>query len=65
MAFTVTYSDGTQTEYDDKTKWTIEDGVLMMGAKAGAWTFLVSPSHWSTIETDPPKPRKQGVIRVR
>ncbi|MCX8556028.1 hypothetical protein OS121_13135 [Mycolicibacterium mucogenicum] len=65
MAFTVTYADGTVTNYDDKSHWTIEGGVLKIGAAKDKWTFLVSPSHWSTIETDPPKPRKQTVTRIR
>lgn len=65
MAFTVRYADGTVTDYDDKTKWTIEQGVLKMGAAEGKWTFLVSPSHWLTIDTDPPKPKKRTVTRIR
>lgn len=65
MAFTVTYSDGTITSYDDKTKWVVEGGVLKMGATEDNWTFLVSPSHWSTIETDPIKKKPQRVIKIR
>lgn len=55
MAFTVTYADGHVTEYTDRTKWTVEGGVLKLGAIEGQWTFMVSPSHWSTIDTDPGK----------
>ncbi|ODQ85327.1 hypothetical protein [Mycolicibacterium holsaticum] len=63
MAFTVTYADGTVTAYDDKTSWTVDGGVLKMGAVEGQWTFLVSPSFWSKIETDPQKPKETGIPR--
>lgn len=52
MAFKLTYSDGQEDDYDDSTKWVIEDGVLKMGREADKWTVLVSPSHWATIEVD-------------
>ena len=50
MAFKVTYSDGQATDYDDSTKWEVENGVVKMGRKAGKWTVFVSPSHWATLE---------------
>jgi len=50
MAFKLTYSDGQGDDYDDSTKWAVEDGVLKMGRESGEWTVLVSPSHWATIE---------------
>lgn len=50
MAFKLTYSDGHETEYDDNTKWEVENGVLKMGREAGKWTVLLSPSHWATVE---------------
>lgn len=65
MAFTVRYADGTVTDYDSKTKFTIDGGVLKMGAKEGAWTYMVSPSHWIDIQTDPPKPKKRTVTQIR
>ena len=50
MAFKLTYSDGQETDYDDSTKWEVENGVVKMGRKAGKWTVFVSPSHWATLE---------------
>jgi len=50
MAFKLTYSDGHETEYDDSTKWEVEDGVLKLGREAGKWTAFLSPSHWATLE---------------
>lgn len=50
MAFKLTYSDGQETDYDDNTKWEVENGVLKMGREPGKWTVLVSPSHWATLE---------------
>jgi hypothetical protein len=50
MAFKLTYSDGQETDYDDNTKWEVEDGVVKMGRDAGKWTVFVSPSHWATLE---------------
>jgi hypothetical protein len=55
MAFKLTYSDGQETEYDDSTKWEVENGVLKMGRESGKWTVLVSPSHWATVEIAPGK----------
>lgn len=50
MAFKLTYSDGQETDYDDNTKWEVENGVLKMGREPGKWTVLLSPSHWATLE---------------
>jgi hypothetical protein len=50
MAFKLTYTDGQESDYDDDTKWEVDDGVLKMGREEGKWTVLVSPSHWATIE---------------
>jgi len=50
MAFKLTYSDGQATDYDDSTKWEVENGVVKMGREAGKWTVFVSPSHWATLE---------------
>ena len=50
MAFTLTYRDGQQDDYDDSTKWAVEDGVLKMGREEDNWLVFVSPSHWATIE---------------
>jgi hypothetical protein len=50
MAFKLTYTDGQESDYDDDTKWDVDDGVLKMGREEGKWTVLVSPSHWATIE---------------
>jgi hypothetical protein len=50
MAFKLTFSDGHETEYDDNTKWEVENGVVKMGREAGKWTVFLSPSHWATLE---------------
>ena len=50
MAFKLTYSDGQSTDYDDSTKWEVENGVVKMGREAGKWTVFISPSHWATLE---------------
>jgi len=50
MAFKLTYSDGQATDYDESTKWEVENGVVKMGREAGKWTVFVSPSHWATLE---------------
>lgn len=57
MAFKLTYTDGQESDYDDDTKWEVDDGVLKMGREHGKWTVLVSPSHWATIELAPDKKR--------
>jgi hypothetical protein len=53
MAFKLTYSDGQSTDYDDKTKWEVDNGVVKMGRDEGDWTVFVSPSHWATLELNP------------
>jgi hypothetical protein len=50
MAFKLTYIDGQEDDYDDDTKWELEDGVLKLGRGDGNWSVLVSPGHWATIE---------------
>jgi hypothetical protein len=50
MAFKLTYSDGQETDYDNSTKWEVENGVVKMGRESGKWTVFVSPSHWATLE---------------
>ena len=50
MAFKLTFSDGHETNYDDNTKWEVENGVVKMGREEGKWTVLLSPSHWATLE---------------
>ena len=50
MAFKLTYTDGQESDYDDGTKWKVEDGVLKLGRADGEWTVFVSPGHWATIE---------------
>jgi hypothetical protein len=50
MAFKLTYSDGQATDYDDSTKWEVENGVVKMGREAGKWTVFISPGHWATLE---------------
>jgi hypothetical protein len=50
MAFKLTYSDGQSTDYDDSTKWEVDNGVVKMGRDGGEWTVFVSPSHWATLE---------------
>jgi hypothetical protein len=60
MAFKLTYTDGQESDYDDDTKWEVDDGVLKMGREEGKWTVLVSPSHWATIELVSGKAREDG-----
>ncbi len=61
MAFKLTYSDGQETDYDDSTKWEVENGVIKMGHEPGEWTVFVSPSHWATLELVTGKDRdKEG-----
>jgi hypothetical protein len=60
MAFKLTYSDGQETDYDDSTKWQVEDGVVKMGREAGKWTVFVSPSHWATLELVSGKDGNEG-----
>ena len=62
MAFKLTYSDGQATDYDESTKWEVENGVVKMGREAGKWTVFVSPSHWATLElaTDNDKDNGDG-----
>lgn len=50
MAFKLTYSDGHETNYDDDTKWEVDDGVLKLGKESGKWSVFLSPSHWATLE---------------
>ena len=50
MAFKLTYSDGQSTDYDDGTKWEVDNGVVKLGHDDGEWTVYVSPSHWATLE---------------
>jgi hypothetical protein len=52
MAFKLTYSDGQSTDYDDSTKWEVDNGVVKMGRDDGEWTVFVSPSHWATLELE-------------
>ena len=59
MAFKLTYSDGQETDYDDSTKWEVENGVVKMGREAGKWTVFVSPSHWATLELGAGKDRAE------
>jgi hypothetical protein len=60
MAFKLTYSDGQETDYDDSTKWEVENGVVKMGREAGKWTVFVSPSHWATLEIVAGKNKDNG-----
>ncbi len=60
MAFKLTYSDGQETDYDDSTKWEVEDGVVKMGREPGKWTVFISPSHWATLEIVAGKGKKRG-----
>jgi hypothetical protein len=50
MGFKLTYSDGQSRDYDDGTKWEVDNGVVKMGRDDGDWTVFVSPSHWATLE---------------
>ena len=60
MAFKLTYSDGQSTDYDDSTKWEVDNGVVKMGRDDGDWTVFVSPSHWATLELDTGQDKKNG-----
>ena len=60
MAFKLTYSDGQATDYDESTKWEVENGVVKMGREAGKWTVFVSPSHWATLEIVAGKNKDDG-----
>jgi hypothetical protein len=60
MAFKLTYSDGQATDYDDSTKWEVENGVVKLGREAGKWTVFVSPSHWATLELETSKDKGKG-----
>jgi hypothetical protein len=60
MAFKLTYSDGQETNYDDSTKWEVENAVVKMGREAGKWTVFISPSHWATLEIVAGKDKKGG-----
>jgi hypothetical protein len=60
MAFKLTYSDGQSTDYDDSTKWEVDNGVVKLGREAGEWTVFVSPSHWATLELGTDKDDKDG-----
>jgi hypothetical protein len=59
MAFTLTYTDGQESDYDDGTKWEVEGGVLKLGREDGEWTVFVSPGHWATIEIAKAKEKDQ------
>ena len=50
VAFKLTYTDGQESDYDDGTKWKVEDGVLKLAARTGNGVVFVSPGHWATIE---------------
>jgi hypothetical protein len=60
MAFKLTYSDGQSTDYDDSTKWELDNGVVKMGRDEGDWTVFVSPSHWATLELNTGGDKKSG-----
>jgi hypothetical protein len=60
MAFKLTYSDGHETDYDNSTKWEVENGVLKLGSEAGKWTVFISPSHWATLELAAGKDKDKG-----
>ena len=53
MAFKLTYTDGQESDYDDGTKWKVEDGVLKLGREDGELDAFSSPratgprSSWS------------------
>src|SRR5277367_5064710 len=50
MAFKLTYSDGQSTDYDDSTKWEVDNGGVKMGRDDGDWTAFVSQSHGATVQ---------------
>jgi hypothetical protein len=60
MAFKLTYSDGQSTDYDDSTKWEVDNGVVKLGRDEGDWTVFVSPSHWATLELNAGQDEKKG-----
>ena len=60
MAFKLTYSDGHETDYDDETKWEVENGVVKLGSEEGKWTAFLSPSHWATLELTAGKDKGEG-----
>jgi hypothetical protein len=60
MGFKLTYSDGHESDYDDDTKWEVEDGVLKLGKEAGKWSVFLSPSHWATLELADGKDKGEG-----
>jgi hypothetical protein len=60
MAFKLTYSDGQSTDYDDSTKWEVDNGVVKMGREGGEWTVFVSPSHWATLELETGEDKDNG-----
>lgn len=60
MAFKLTYSDGQSTDYDDSTKWEVDNGVVKLGRDEGDWTVFVSPSHWATLELDTGQDKSNG-----
>ena len=53
MAIRVTYIDGHTADYDDRTHWYVEHGVLKLGSLKGRWDTYISPSSWETIDTNP------------
>jgi hypothetical protein len=59
MAFTVTWADGTATDYADGVHFEAEGGTLKIGMAKGQWTYYVSPSAWTFIDTDPPQPKER------
>ena len=64
MAFKLTYTDGQESDYDDGTKWKVEDGVLKLGREDGEWTVFVSPGHWATIEVVKGNEKDRDDVRV-
>jgi hypothetical protein len=53
VAIRVTYIDGHTADYDDRTHWYVEHGVLKLGSLKGRWDTYISPSSWETIDTNP------------
>jgi hypothetical protein len=60
MAFKLTYSDGQSTDYDDRTNWEVDNGVVKLGRESGKWTVLISPSHWATLELETGEDKDNG-----
>ena len=60
MAFKLTYSDGQSTDYDDSTKWEVDNWVVKMGRDDADWTVFVSPSHWATLELETGEDKDNG-----